>query len=117
MSGATLAWRGEPQEENLHLEITLRDAADGRFVPGVRVPATLIAPDGEEVGTYEQPMLWHPMLYHYGRNWVVPRDGEYVLRVRVEPPRFSRHDGVNGCRFLEPASVEFVGVKVERGRD
>ncbi len=111
-----LQWR-EPQEENLHLEITVRDAADGRFVPGVRVLATLIAPDGEELGTHEQPMLWHPMLYHYGRNWVVPCDGEYVLCVRVEPPRFSRHDDVNGRRFLEPVSVEFVGVKVECGRD
>jgi len=110
-----LEWR-EPREENLQLEITVRDAGDGRFVPGVRVLATLIAPDGEEVGTHEHPMLWHPMLYHYGRNWVAPCDGEYVLRVRVEPPRFSRHDDVSGRRFLEPVSVQFIGVKVERGR-
>jgi hypothetical protein len=109
-----LEWR-EPEEENLHLEITVRDAADGRFIPGVRVLATLLAPGGDEVGTHEQPMLWHPMLYHYGRNWFVPCDGDYVLRVLVDPPQFSRHDEINGRRFMEPVSVEFSKVRVKRG--
>lgn len=111
-----LRWR-EPDGENLHLEITVRDGSDGRFVPGLRVEATLVAPDGEEVGTHEQPLLWHPMLYHYGRNWTVPADGEYTLRVHVDPPTFMRHDEVNGCRFAEPVDVEFIGVAVERGSD
>jgi hypothetical protein len=111
-----LRWR-EPDGENLHLEITVRDRADGRFVPGVRVLATLVAPDGEQVGTHEQPLLWHPMIYHYGRNWTVPADGEYTLRVHVDPPAFMRHDEVNGRRFVEPVDVEFAGVEVERGSD
>jgi hypothetical protein len=111
-----LRWR-EPEGENLHLEVAVRDRSDGRFVPGVRVIATLIAPDGQQVGTHEQPLLWHPMLYHYGRNWKVPADGEYTLRVHVEPPHFMRHDEVNGCRFQEPVDIEFTGVKVERGAD
>lgn len=111
-----LLWR-DPGEENLHVEVAVRDAGDGRFVPGVRVVATLIDPDGDEVGTHEQPLLWHPMIYHYGRNWAVPSDGEYMLRVRVEPPTFMRHDEVNGRRFVEPVEVEFRNVKVERGRD
>ena len=110
-----LVWR-EPGEDNLHVEVAVRDAADGRFVPSVKVTATLVDPDGNEVGTHEHPLLWHPMLYHYGRNWQVPADGEYTLRVRVEPPTFMRHDEVNGCRFREPAEVEFTGVKVARGQ-
>ena len=61
-------------------ELTVRDASDGRFVPAVRVVATLIDPAGEEVGTHEQPMLWHPIIYRYGRNWLVPGAGDYVLR-------------------------------------
>jgi hypothetical protein len=109
-----LTWR-DPGEDNLHVEVSVRDAADGRFVPGVKVLATLVAPDGSEVGTHEHALLWHPMLYHYGRNWHVPVDGEYTLRVRVEPPTFMRHDEVNGRRFLEPVEVEFTGVQVERG--
>lgn len=111
-----LRWR-EPDGENLHLEVSVRDRSDGRFVPGVRVLATLITPDGKEVGTHELPLLWHPMLYHYGRNWTVPADGEYTLRVRVDPPTFMRHDETNGRRFIEPVEVEFTGVKVERGTD
>ena len=39
----------------------------------------------------------------------VPADGEYTLRVRVEPPTFMRHDEVNGRRFTEPVDVEFRG--------
>jgi hypothetical protein len=57
------------------------------------------------------------MIYHYGRNWTVPMDGEYTSRVRVEPPTFMRHDEVNGRRFTELIDVEFRGVKVERGQD
>lgn len=111
-----LRWR-EPDGENLHVEVAVCDRSDGRFVPGVRVLATLIAPNGQEVGTHEQPLLWHPMIYHYGRNWTVPTDGEYTLRVRVDPPTFMRHDEVNGCRFTDPVEVEFTGVKVQRGAD
>ena len=111
----SLVWR-DPGETNLHLEVAVRDAGDGRFVPGVRVLATLIDPQGNEVGTYEHPLLWHPMMYHYGRNWNVPADGEYTLRVHVEPPTFMRHDEVNGLRFQEPVEVEFRSVKVKRGQ-
>jgi hypothetical protein len=110
-----LRWHA-PDGENLHLEISVRDAGDGRFVPGLTVFGTLVDPDGNEVGTHEHPMLWHPMLYHYGRNWTVPVDGDYTLRVEVPPPRFPRHDDINGRRFEEPVQVEFSGVHVERGR-
>lgn len=100
-----------------HVEVSVRDASDGRFVPGVRVFATLIDPEGNEVGTHEQHLLRHPMVYHYGRNWRVPSDGEHALRVRVEPPAFTRHDRVNGRRVTESVEVEFTGVKVERDQD
>jgi Fe2+ transport protein len=114
--GSQLVWQ-DPGDCNLHLEVSVRDGSDGRFVPGVNVRATLIAPDGREVGTHEQPLIWHPMLYHYGRNWQVPADGEYRLIVRVEPPAFLRHDEVNGRRFTDPVEAEFAGVSVRRGSD
>lgn len=109
-------WR-DPGQSNLHVEIAVRDGGDGRFVPGARVFVTLVAPDASEVGTHEHPLLWHPMIYHYGRNWQLPVDGSYTMRVRVEPPTFMRHDRVNGKRFMEPVEVEFTGVKVRRGQD
>jgi len=111
-----LIWHA-PEDENVHVEVSVRDAADGRFIPAVRVTATLVDPDSNDVGTHEQPLLWHPMIYHYGRNWRVPSDGDYTLRVRVDPPSWMRHDEVNGRRFCAPAEVEFAGVRVRRGSD
>lgn len=109
-----LRWE-EPEEENVHVEVAVRDGADGRFIPGLTVYATLIDGSGDEVGTHQQPFLWHPYLYHYGRNWVVPGDGEYTLRVQIDAPDFMRHDEVNGKRFAEPVDVEFTGVKIQTG--
>jgi hypothetical protein len=47
------------------------------------------------------------MIYHYGRNWVVPSGGAYTLRARVEPPTFMRHDEVNGRRLTEPVELAY----------
>jgi Uncharacterized protein probably involved in high-affinity Fe2+ transport len=115
MRDGKLEWE-EPDEENVHVEVSVRDGADGRFVPGLNVYATLIDDDGNEVGTHQQPFLWHPWLYHYGRNWQVPGDGEYTIRVHIEPPEFGRHDKKNGNRFAEPVEVEFTGVKIKTGK-
>ena len=115
-TGDGLEWR-DPDAENVHLEVSVRDRGDGRFVPAVGVTATLAAPDGTEAGPFELPLLWHPMLYHYGRNVTVEADGEYTLRVRIDPPVFMRHDEVNGKRFLDPVEVAFDRVRVKRGKD
>ncbi len=66
-------------------------------------------------GTHDQPFLWHRWLYHYGRNWQVPHDGRYALRVRIEPASFPRHDRVNGRRYADPVVVEFDDVHIETG--
>lgn len=115
-SDGKLEWQ-EPGDENPHAEIAVRDVADGRFVPGLHVTATLVDAEGTEIGTHDRPVLWHPMLYHYGRDWVVPGDGEYTLRVHIDPPRFMRHGEINGKRFAEPVDVEFTGVHVKTGQD
>ncbi len=111
-----LVWQ-EPGEENIHIEVTVMDAGDGRFVPGLEVTVTVLDMDGNEIGTHIQPMLWHPMLLHYGRNWTVPGDGRYLLRIEVAPATFPRHDEVNGERFTEPVSVSFPDVAFETGQD
>jgi hypothetical protein len=111
-----LVWREPSGDENLHLEIVVRDAADGRFIPGLMVYATLYTGDGSELGTHHQPFLWHPWLYHYGRNWHVPSDGKYHLRVRVEMPTFGRHDKKNGNRFTHPVEIEFKNIQIQTGQ-
>lgn len=107
----------EPEEENAHVEVSVRDGADGRFVPGLKVTLTVVDEDGREVGTHEQPFLWHPWLHHYGRNWKLPGSGTYDLKVRIEPPTFMRHDRKNGRRYAEPVEVEFRRVRIDVGRE
>jgi hypothetical protein len=55
-------------------------------------------------------------LHHYGRNWHVPADGDYTLRIRIEAPTFHRHDKKNGQCFAEAVEVEFSNVKIETGQ-
>lgn len=107
----------EPDGANCHLEVAVCDAADGRFVPECTVIATLTGEDGEQVGPTRPPLLWHPGLYHYGKNLEVPGDGTYTIEVRVEPPEFVRHDEVNGDRYGGAADVTFEDVDVETGRE
>ena len=112
-----LRWRNPKGGENVHVEVAVCDAADGRFIPAVEVTVTLRSPAGATVGPQTLPLLWHPMLYHYGSDLAVPEDGDYTLHVHVEPPRFMRHDEVNGRRFLEPVDVEFTDVPLRRGAE
>jgi Fe2+ transport protein len=110
-----LVWEG-PGEKNAHVEVAVCDAADGRFIPALTVYATLIDSNGKEIGTHQQPFLWHPTLYHYGRDWQVPGEGEYRLRIRIETPTFPRHDKINGNRYTRPVEVEFSQVHIKTGR-
>ncbi|GGO31757.1 iron transporter [Deinococcus humi] len=109
-----LEWM-EPTDENCHLEISVSDASDGRFLPYIKVYATLTG-QGETVGPFEVPFLWHPGLYHYGKNIRVPGDGEYDLRVRIEAPTFMRHDKQNGERYAAGAEVTFKNIPVKTGQ-
>ncbi len=111
-----LLWE-EPNEENCHIEVSISDAADHRFVPALDVKATLISEGGETIGPFEVPFLWHPGLYHYGANIKVPGDGKYNVKVRIAPPRFARHDKKNGRRFAKLVEVDFDELNIETGQD
>lgn len=109
-----IAWEGR-QDENVHVEITIQDRTDGHFIPGLFVYATLVDEAGNEVGTLKQPFLSHPWQFHYGRNWKIPGEGRYTLRVRIEAPQFMRYDQANGTRFTRPIEVEFTDVDIKTG--
>jgi hypothetical protein len=112
---------GKPQlrepfrEANAHLEVVVMDAADGRFLPYLDVSVTM-ARDGQDVGSYTLPFLWHPTMFHYGANVHVPAAGRYTATVFVEPPTFPRHDKVNGDRYRAPVRVRFEDLEVKPGR-
>lgn len=110
-----LRWM-EPEKENCHVEVSVRDAADNRFIPGLDVRVRLVDEKGDEVGEHRQHFLWHPWLYHYGRNWQVPGDGKYRLEVSIAAPDFGRHDKKNGKRYAEDVKVSFDNVQIKTGQ-
>lgn len=109
-----LTW-AEPDGENCHLEIAVCDKADQRFIPGLDIEATLVSEAGERIGPFAVPFLWHPGLYHYGRNITLPGSGTYTLRIRISPPDFGRHDKTNGARYARPVETEFKQVQLKTG--
>jgi hypothetical protein len=63
-----LEWHEPSEGKNCHVEIAVRDRADGRFIPDLDIEVTLSAEGGGEVGMHRQPFIWHPWLWPYGRN-------------------------------------------------
>lgn len=110
-----LVWHEAPEEANAHFEVAVADATDGRFVPGLDITLTLRR-DGEALFSTVMPFLWHPFLYHYGRNVQVPDEGPFSVHVRIEPPTFMRHDPVNGKRYAQPVEATFDDLRFEPGR-
>ncbi len=92
--------------------MSVRDAADHRFIPGLSITVTISDAGGAEVASGPVPFLWHPWLYHYGANFSLPGDGLYTIDVAVDPPTFGRHDKENGKRYAEPVSVTFADFSI-----
>ena len=55
-----LEWMA-PERENIHIEVAVRDKADGRLIPGLDIDVTLIDDSGKEVGTHRQPLAVAPL--------------------------------------------------------
>ncbi len=60
MMDGELTWR-EPEDENTHIEIAVRDAADGRFIPSLNVTVSVKGPDGKDWGTHQQETAVAPV--------------------------------------------------------
>ncbi|PSK64069.1 hypothetical protein B0E53_03974 [Micromonospora sp. MH33] len=71
LDGDHLVWREAAEDANVHLQVAVADAGDGRFVPGLSVSLQL-SQSGRRVLDTELPFLWHPFLHHYGANARVP---------------------------------------------
>jgi hypothetical protein len=115
LDSGQLVWREAAPDANVHLEVAVADAGDGRFVPGLSVHIDLER-DGQRLVSTDLPFLWHPLVYHYGGNAKVPDKGPYDVLVRVGPAPFMRHDPINGRRYAEPVQARFEGVHLVNGR-
>lgn len=117
LADGELQWQEPAEGENCHFEVAVLDATDRRFIPNLHVTLTVMDDAGKVIGSERMPFLWHPGLYHYGRNWSLPGDGRYTLRIDVEAPDFPRHDKTNGKRYAKPVQATFEGIDVKTGRD
>lgn len=115
LADGDLMWREAADDANVHLEVAVADAGDGRFVPGLAVRVD-VERDGRQILSTDLPFLWHPFLYHYGANAAVPDAGPFDVTVHIEPPAFMRHDPINGRRFMEPVHARFESVRFGTGR-
>jgi hypothetical protein len=116
MMDGKLVWH-EAGNTNCHLEVSVRDAADERFVPYLTVRATLTPRGGKPMRPVTVPFVWHPGLYHYGTNLKVPGDGRYTILIEIAPPDFMRHDKTNGRRYAKPVSVTFRNFEIKTGKE
>ncbi len=110
-----LKWHPPAKGDNQHVEVVVQDAHDRRFIPGLEIVCRVIALDGDEVGEKKQPFLWHPFLYHYGANWQIPKEGEYMFDLDIKRPAFMRHDEVHGERYKADVSVQLGPLSLEPG--
>ena len=111
-----LVWHNPATDENVHIEIAVRDRRDGRFIPYLDIDVTLTTADGAALGTHRQPFMWHSWLYHYGRNWTIPGNGTYNIHVKIAAPTFMRHDHGNGARYAQPVEHTFENIELETGQ-
>lgn len=111
-SAGKLEWK-EPSEENLHLDLFVHDASDGRFIPGLHIVATLLDSKGGRAASNHLPFVWHPEENHYGSNMKVPQSGEYLLQVHIYPATFVRADKERGKRYVADVHLSFENVRVD----
>lgn len=116
MKDGDLTWEDPSENENCHLEVMVASSADGRFLPGLSVRATLKDDEGNTVGPKEIPFVWHLGIYHYGRNLKLPGDGIYTITVEIDPPEWPRHDEQNGDRYAESVEEQFEDVQIKTGQ-
>lgn len=110
----TLQWV-EPGDQNVHVEVSARDATDNRFIPGLKVHVRVLDEEDQTRADATLPMLWHPWLYHYGANFTLPMGTSVTIEVQIDAPQFPRHDEKNGMRYTEDLFVRFEDVElVER---
>lgn len=111
--GNNLVWYG-PGNNNTHIEVFVKDAAQ-RFLPYMNVRVMVMDSRGRRMGTQNAEFIWHPWFYHYASNWRIPSAGNYTIRIMADPPRFNRHDRVNGARYTRPINTEFTNVRIRPG--
>lgn len=112
---------GTPQwqaigQDNAHIGIAVHDEADLHFITGLSVTVTVLDHNEYLIGSYKHPLLHRPNFHHYGRNWKLPGDGLYTLRIRVETPPNMLRDEANRRIYSARVDVEFRNIAIKTGQ-
>lgn len=122
--GAQGAWRAQNKKLSYdepstnigpvaHIDVSIRDAATGRFIPGLKVRVTILDSRRREIDTYLVPFMWHPWMNHYGLNVPVPGNGRYTVRVRADAPAFRRYGSTALKKFNKALDVSVRNIRFE----
>lgn len=93
-----------------YLAVIVQDSASARAIPALHVHAQMLDSDGHVVATRALPYVHHPWLSHNGTWWSVPRDGDYVFRVHVDPPALRRYGRATGLEFRNAIDLSLPAV-------
>ena len=99
----------------MHIDVSIRDATTGRFIPDMHVQAAIVDSRNRTIGNYELPMTWHPWFYHYGQDVEVSGSERYAIRVRAEAPAVRRYGSVALRKFNRPINVLVRGIHFATG--
>jgi hypothetical protein len=112
--GATCE-HGDVELGTVSLGVIVRDAADGRFVPGLQVAVTIMEANGSELGCHSHALLWHPVAHQYARDWTLPRVVPLRVRVSVASTPLLRRSEIYSDRLAESVEIEFADVMIPSG--
>ena len=106
----------KPQNENAYIGIAVHSASDLHFIKKLIVMVTVIDEMGTVIG--KQQHLYHPRpgLHNYGMNWILPGDGLYSIRVRIETPDLKWGGDMKDNDPPEVVEVEFPHVMIQTGQ-
>lgn len=90
--------------DSIHLMASVWDPGTGIVLP--RQPRATVL-DGESTVASIQvwPMIAQRMGYHFGNNVSIPEDGEYTVRIHLDPVAVRTAGGFAG-RYEEPVSID-----------
>jgi hypothetical protein len=101
---------GDIEAGMVSLGVIVRDAADGRFVPGLQVVVTILAANGSELGCHTHPLLWHPVVHQYARDWALPRVVPLRVRVSIVSTPHVQRSRIYADRLADSVEIEFSDV-------
>jgi len=96
-----------------HIDVIIRDAVTGRFIPGLKVRVTVLNARKREIDTYSLPFMWHPWLNHYGLNIPDPGKGRYTIRVHADAPALRRYGSTALRKFNKPVDASIRNIRFD----